>query len=250
MRNRWRAAKPPATTRSSPIHQVERARSETTIRARVGQQHAHHQKGHQGDDGRVDEGHAHLVAQGLASLEIAGEPFHDLVQGAGFLRRLDDGGVIAWEGARVPGQALPQPVAGEDILMHAGQDRAQLVRLLLFQQGGERPFDAEAGGGQGGELAREQGQGQGRHAPVTRTVGAWRIAGRHLLGQQPLLTQTGTHRAGMISLQFATMARALGVHRHIAPGRHLGTLALRSAPPGEVERRFGRPRAALTSPPV
>ncbi len=200
----------------------------------IGQQDADDEHGDHRDDRRIDQRDADLLPQHLAALEVGREALHHLRQRPRLLAGLDDRAVVAREGRRVAAEGLPQSVARDDVLMHAGQHPAHAFVVLLLDQRRQRPFDAEPRRQQGRELARKQRQRQGGNAPAAARALRRGIARRHALCQQALLPQPGAHRARVVGFQLAAVAHAAAVDGDVAPRRHAASRVTRSTSSTEV----------------
>ena len=139
---------------------------------------------------------------------VVGQPLHHLAETAGLLAGRDQGDVQLGEHARIFLQRARQRMPRQHLAAHPGQHLALVVGIGLLDQRVERLLHRQAGGQQGGELARDQAQLRaGQAAPPVPAAAAARLRGfghrRHVRHQQPLFAQPGAQLARSVGFQHA-----------------------------------------------
>jgi hypothetical protein len=174
-----------------------------------------------GDEDRVQQREAGLLAQRLARVQIVGKVLQHGRQRARLLAAMYQGAVELRKAARVAAKRGGERCAGQDFGLDAREHLARQGRLDLFDERRQRLLHRQSGVEQRRHLPREQAQ-LGRAQParpgLTRALARGGIVERRR--QQAARAQLNARLARRIRLHHPGDGAALGVERLIVEGLH------------------------------
>ena len=195
------------------------------LRHHVGQQERHDGEGQDQQHDGINQRIADLLAHDLTRFGVVRQPLQHRIEFAGLLAGGHGGSIDFREGLRKIPQAVRQRVAFDDLAAHAEDDALYPGLFGLFGDGLQGFLERQAGAQQGGQLARQQSQVEGREAAPHEAAASalLQLALRRLLDfhrQQLLVAQQLPHMLGRIALDQPLAFPAVRIESGVFEGAH------------------------------